>query len=301
MSLNLTGGVADAGNQYYTLSGGSVVFASVQGHLVDPSTAVLHYTMSADVHGFSTNGGSTLSLSGTLDNGSSFSIRAAAAIVSSAYSMDLPVGCPDLGQTCTSQIPALFAGESFVAISNGEGSQAVTVMPVMIESAYDNPFGGPIIISFGTSGQITIGAMYTTATIQWSNVLLAGTVSGTYGTQSVAGQFTMRVNSFENLVSGTETDHGTIALQLVAGSTTPLNLHGQMVGTSIIPASGAQDCSALTGVPNTCAMTGLQSNGHLRLQGDHVQLVGTYETMWSTPAVGFQSTVTAAALQTPQN
>ncbi len=276
--------------------------ANVSGQLVDPSTAELQYSMNANVHGLSTSGSSSLFFSGTLANGTHVSIRAKTVIMDSVSAVMFPMGCSATGPECTSEIPAAFVGESLVTISTeGTRAQAMSVMPVMIESAYDNPFGSPIVITFGTSGQISIVATYTSAHIQWSDVQLGGVVTGTTGKNTVSGVFSMTVNSYENLVSGTEKDHGSIALQLATGQD-PVNLKGWMSGTSTIPTTGTSDCSAMMQLPpSTCTITGLQSSGHLELQGSGVWLNGKYSTTWTAPAIGFTSTVSALASSNSQS
>ncbi len=97
----------------------------------------------------------------------------------------------------------------------------------------------------------------------------------------------MNVSSSENLVKGTETDYG--ALALIGMSSNDLNMRGWSSGSSTIPTTGAQSCAdPLTGVfDSTCTMTGLTSAGSVVLNNGNTQYGGSYQTGWSVPAIGF--------------
>src|ERR1700737_2251894 len=65
LSLSVTGTVLNVGNQIYSVSGGSVIYASINGQTVDPSTATLTFAISATVIGLGTSGTSSFHLDGT--------------------------------------------------------------------------------------------------------------------------------------------------------------------------------------------------------------------------------------------
>jgi hypothetical protein len=302
VELSLQGLVVDSGPQNYQLSGGLIVRGSLFG--VPIKSGSLSYEMNAEVSGLSAHGISSLALRVELVNGSSVSLEAMGRINESVPATEFPLGC---GQPhapgCTSEIPALFVGLDHVSYSIGDSRQRL-MLPIGIESAYLNPFGGPILLTSlesATSPAIFIEANYSSATIHWRNVLLAGNVTGTFDSSQVSGVFSMHVRSFENLVTGVERDRGRIILSGVVPNGKPVV--GTFQGISIIPPENATNslpCSDLPGWPQgflsgTCTATGLTSMGTMNLHSGKIHITGTYETIWSTPAVGFMSFVNATA------
>ncbi|MGI0085846.1 MAG: hypothetical protein ACREBQ_12265, partial [Nitrososphaerales archaeon] len=166
--------------------------------------------------------------------------------------------------------------------------------PIGIESASLNPFGAPIIITSledQTNPAIVMVTTYNVATIQWRNVQMGGYAGGEIGTNPpVQGEFAMNVNSFENLLTGAEHDHGTISLVLGQQVFT-----GRFHGISVVPTATAFSCNPSLGFPGTCTMTGLNSRGTMSLFGSGLRIHGTYQTVWLIPAIGFTSTVSATA------
>jgi hypothetical protein len=289
VSLSLMGGVTNAGFQKYVLRGGQLAFGSVDNHMINPKTATIYYSMDSYVNGLNVWGYSNLELNAKTMGGKSVSIRAWTAINNAIPAVELPLGCKT---NCTSEIPAFFAGGSFVKITIA-GHTETHELGFVIESAYLNPFGGPIVLSFVDSKYnpvITLAATYTTGRITWTGVQMGGFANSSKD----IGTFAMNVNSRENLVTGIEYDNGTIALFGVGPK--GHNLGGTFQGTSWVPTLGASDCSAAFGLPpGTCTMTGLNSTGTMNLFGGHYQVVGHYHTIWGLPAIGFRSTVTGFA------
>lgn len=287
LSLSLSGGVMNAGSQDYTLVGGQVVGAMIDGVPMAPG-ATLEYYMNAQVSGLSTNGFFVLSLRGTNALDQSVRVLSYGQILSTPNAIGIPYGCT-IGVDCTSEIPTFFLSGSQVFTWTA-GQESTAQLPIAIESAYLNPFGGPLVIS-STDGSISIQANYTQATIQWRNVQMGGTVSGTFGGNSATGAFAMNVNSYENLLTGTEYDRGTIGMSLTQGT-----FAGYFHGKSVVPTLGATDCSTEFGLPSgTCTMTGLNSTGSMNLFGSGFHIRGTYDTVWKIPAIRFTSIVSGSA------
>jgi len=198
-----------------------------------------------------------------------------------------PLGCTP-GVNCTSQIPALFNGTGTMTVTSG-GTTTTLGVSMGFESAYLNPFGGPIIFA-SSAGEIIVIAGYSQARIQWTDVQMGGTAAGTFGNAPVAGAFGMLVNSSEDLKSGTEWDQG--AISFFGMSNPALNGAGTFFGFSMIPAASAIPCPGFP--PGTCNVTGLQSNGLFSMTtASGASIVGRYSTSWTVPAVAFSSNISA--------
>ena len=210
--------------------------------------------------------------------------------------------CDPASQSCTSQIPILFEG--LATVSNRGTSQT---MPVVVESPYWNPFGGPIVIaSVGTAtGALFMVVTYNSANIDWSQVQLMGQIGGYYGTEAVGGNYMTVTNSHENLFAGTEQDSGQI---IFAGmSDSKLNGQGSLQGSPTIPPIGTNsyDCTSdyaiAVGVtwpfgPGTCVLTGASSSGNIRMTtSSGVKITGTFETVWSVPSLTTMTGFSASA------
>lgn len=182
---------------------------------------------------------------------------------------------------------------SYSGASNN--SPAPVTLGMMLESAYFNPFGGPItIMSTDTAGSILIVTTYSQATINWSNVVDAGQMGGFLGTTQIVGTFTQVAVEHEDLVRGTATDAGVMTFSGVtdtSGNAIPqMDATGGYLGTSTIPTAGATSCGVAY-----CTETGFQDTGSFMLFGGHGTssslITGSYSTTWSIPAFGFISTV----------
>jgi len=176
-----------------------------------------------------------------------------------------------------------------------------------IENPYFNPFGAPIIIA-SSDLAIVITTTYDVGTIDWSGAVVAGAVtSGTLGGGSsatpVTGELILDSNENENLVAGTATDRGTVALVSMTPST--LDVSGTFSGTSAIPTTGEVDCSPIIGFPSfpagqgVCTETGFNSVGRYAMtatnsgEGSNVVVIGRYTTTWTIPALAFSVASTA--------
>ncbi len=305
VNLSLAGGVLDAGRQTYELGGGQVVAAFYNGNPI--TDANLQYSMFSIVDRMNTWGFSHLQLSGMSAEGQ-VNIDAWTIINNSVPAALLPLGCSQ-GINCTSEIPAMFVGGSIITASVG-GTTKTLELPMSIESAYLNPFGGPIVITSLenlTNPAIVIVANYTVANINWYGVQMAGMVGGTFGSSIGHGAFAMNVNSRENLVTGIEHDSGTIVLMGVGPH--GKNIEGTFRGTSIVPPGTSPAAKAATQAlcPSTllyfgaCTMTGLNSTGTMSLRSGNYQITGSYVTGWGIPAIGFNSTVSATATHAHHN
>jgi hypothetical protein len=69
-----------------------------------------------------------------------------------------------------------------MTINGQTNTQTMQGVPMLFESAYMNPFGGPIV--FGTAdnfGTLLVITPYNTGLIFWKGVLTESYISGTYG------------------------------------------------------------------------------------------------------------------------
>ena len=322
ITLSYSGILVDIGSQSYSSRGGSLVSASVTaaGKTFSLTSAHLEYSIDAKVQGNDVAGHATLQLksqgaksgeetnSGEDNNSGQFSVAGRFDLTGMIPAIGFPITDPNnplacLPNSCTSQIPGFLIGLGDLKLKIGDSRITLPSTPMLFESAYLNPFGGPIFI--GTpDGSISIAVKYSSAISHWANVKTSGTVQA--GTTD-QGAFTLVSDLTENLLMGTETDRGKITLFGFA-STPALNSAGEFKGKSVIPTAGEFDCtSSLTGQlnligfpltlpPNTCTATGATSTGGFELrsaQGEN-EIKGTYVDNWFVPAIGFvgQSTAT---------
>jgi len=303
------------GSQKYHSEGNAATVFSFLGATLPPRFTFT-YSIDASVKGTIVSGSAQFHLSGK-DNGkgpsgSHVDVEGQMQLTGMVPAVGLPIttssnplGC--LPFACTSEIPGFFLGSANIKGSLNGAPLSLAFIPMLIESAYLNPFGGRIFI--GTpDGMISIAAMYNSAISHWDNVKTRGDVAG-----SAAGKFTITSGLTENLLSGKEEDHGQIALSSFSGSFASLNSAGEFHGTSMIPpvASGS-DCTgivspeldalfgtALTLPPGTCTFTGSQSEGSFTLQSldNKATIKGSYVIEWSIPAIAFVGGVTATIHQ----
>lgn len=282
-TLSLTipmGGVTNLGTQTYTVSGGQVVYAMVNGQALNPG-AKLSYSFVAIQDGFSTSGWGNLYLTGT--------IGGTKVDVNGYYSFD---SIEALAQIGPSELPGFFISSAPNIMMNVGGSQLALSQPFAIETPYANPFGGPIVMSSADGASLVIVATYSTGDIFWQGTQLQGAIGGTLGSTPASGMVTLTGNEQEDLVAGTAADSGTISFTGMTPSS--LDVTGTYQGSDYIPAPNpAYDCSSYTGFPGTCVETGFMSQGTFKA-GD---IRGAYSTTWSTPALAFYSTIQATVSQ----
>jgi len=297
LSATMAGGVTNLGAQTYTISGGQILYGSIAQYTISPSSASLQYNVVATQNGLSTNGVASISFKETVD-GTRLRVSGSFPIGGADMGAGLPAGCetPPTYTPCSEILPFDFIGSSTVQLTIGHQTVPETMV---IESPYWNPYGGPIYLISETNGvpdgAIAIVAYYNQATIQWTGAQTGGILSGTFAGSPVSGTFTQTSNEFENLVTGTATDSGTI--QLSTG-VTALDSQGTFTGSDYIPSQGAMDCSGPTssggdGIPYTCYLTGFISQGNFRAG----EMSGTYSTTWGVPAYTFTSNISATVTQ----
>ena len=304
VSLAVQGQITNSGIQVYSASGGagSLVYALVDGQVANPETSQLTYNVLATVVGAEVFGSAQITL--TLQVGAATETLYGTVDLNGMIPAEtFPLGCGS-GTSCSSAIPGFFQGNGAFSFSNQGGSsrggrswgRSGQSLPFTIESSFLNPFGGPLVFTSddGTSTtppSIFIVATYSHSSVYYFGVQTGGSLSGTEGgSQSVTGSFHMVTSASENLVAGTEQESGTISFTDVSPSS--LDLSGTFQGTSTIPtAPPGSDCSALTGFPGTCSLTGFASTGTFSLGHGYsgVQLSGAYSIVWDTPAVSFCS------------
>jgi len=301
LSLNLTGTIENAGSQQYSQSGGgfscAICGAEIDGYYLDPTTASFTESVSASTSGLATTGTATFSLSGGFLGvpGTTFSLGGTIPISSDLPAEPFPVGCTT---TCTSEVPAFFLGTGSLDLTVTTGGSPVesSLTPAMaLESAFLNPFGGPIVWA-SDDGSIVLVFTYAAATIDWTGVQVAGSFTGTLGTTPlptpVSGLVSQTTSAHEDLFAGTEIESGTI--EFTDASPVGLDGIGTYSGSSTIPTAGSVDCSLeTTGIPGTCTETGFSSSGTISLDGVAISL--GYSLAWFVPALGFTGTATGTA------
>ncbi len=320
LTLGLVGAFVDIGSQAYRSKGSAATSISFLGTSI-PSSAGFSYSIDTSVQGVAVSGRAHFQIGGGSgeeggeeggDDGedqaaaSSISLEGQVQVVGMIPAVGLPLSPSDPSNplaclpTCTSTIPGFFVGAADIQGSMLGNPVSLSNVPIIIESAYLSPFGGPIFI--GTpDGSISIAATYDSAISVWRNVLTAGIVLDGSGSQ--VGQFTMNSNLRENLLSGKERDTGQVSLFGFTGELAFLNSAGDFRGKSVVPTAGSSDCTALlssqlgfTLPPNTCLATGSHSEGSHGLQGadQNTKIEGDYSLDWTVPAIGFTGSVTAA-------
>jgi hypothetical protein len=295
LSLGLSGVITSAGSQSWSMSGGFLAGAQI-GQEIVPAGASIQYSLNADVRGMSSTGWFSLSMSGTTADGQSFTYNAVGPVVGMVPSICFPgYDSPNAAGNCPTTDNTAIPGFFIAAVSATEtlGSTTTTSQLVfLIEAPIMNPWGAPIAIA-STDGSVNVVATYQSATATWSDVHLAGVLSGTYNGQQATGMFAQTANAYENFVTGTENEFGTVALQNMSPSS--LNSQGVYVGSSTVPTTGSYDCAALAGLPEgTCTETALTSTGSFVLMGQSSTIItGTYVVNWPAPSVTFTGMITA--------
>jgi len=126
-------------------------------------------------------------------------------------------------------------------------------------------------------------------------VQVEGQFGGTVGQTSVSGDYASLSNSFENLVSGSEQDAGTVTFANTSG---PMpDSSGPLLGSTMISLAGSYSCAApLSALPEgTCLATGATSSGtFFAFGGAGVVVSGAYSTVWSVPSLTTTTTVTGS-------
>jgi len=285
--------IMNAGNQNYAFGGGHLVQGSLFGNAIPP--AKVSFDIDAAVHGLqSVSGWGFLQVGGFSARISITGAIPAAIFPITVTSPTTFSNCDPTTQTCNSEIPLFFTGIATVQSKLGSSPAQI---PIAIESPYWNPFGGPIVITSLDSAKhpsIFLVVSYDSATIYWAGVQLQGEISGSLGTESVAGSYGQTVTSWENLVSASESDWGSIAF---VGMTDPiLNANGGLLGHTTFSLAGSFDCAPEFGLPEgTCTATGATSDGSFWMVAGHSSLIrGTYHTVWSVPSLFTMTTVMGA-------
>ena len=289
VSLALTGGVISPGVQSYSESGGQLVAAYLVGNSVSQMGARVFYSLNAVVSGLTASGSAFFTMTSFTSPGGKLMVTASITIDSMTPAVLFPLGCTP-GTNCESAIPAMFNGTAQLQV-NDNGVVSTFSAGVGIESAYLNPFGGPIVMA--TEGNaVVIVATYSQARVQWTNVEMGGTLTGSFGGQQVTGSFGMVVNSSEDLRAGIERDQGSIVFTGMSVSTD--DSKGTFGGLSTIPRNSGIPCPGPGFPASTCSLTGLQSFGLFSQLTEGGQFVsGQYATSWGVPAVSFTSNISA--------
>jgi hypothetical protein len=331
LAINTAGTVLNAGDQKYSIHGGSMVTGTILGKSLlasasptfvsdDTTPPTLNYNLQAEANGLGASGFATFQMSGRTASGAQVQVQSSAQIVG-MQSQSLPIGCTT---TCTSGIPVFFVGVAVTDITIGWSPTQHITSTMLFESPYFNPWGNPILI-VSTDGSIVIATTYDKATLDWKGTTVSGTIRGSLGSYPVQGTMALTSNEHEDFVTGvTDYDNGTMSFTNMSPKS--LNVQGTYQGTSTIPKPGTfacavvqwlystpctQDCSVYFGtlglpvIPGTCTQTGFQSSGKFSLQGQGTSeggvqtttVAGSYATTWSAPALGFFSLATASVTQ----
>ncbi|MDG6951768.1 MAG: hypothetical protein JRN12_08025 [Nitrososphaerota archaeon] len=286
LNMSISGMITNAGSQHYSIAGSHLVYGSYDGV---PLSGPVNYRVDATVSGLNTSGKASISL-GEGSQSMKVSVQINGEIPAAVF--PLTQSLSNCISNCNSEIPLLFTG---LATISGHGDSSPTTLPVAIESAYWNPFGGPILITSlsQTNPTLLLVVTYNMATIDWSQVVLEGAVSGTLGSAAITGGYATVTNSHENLVAGTEQDSGQIFLTEMSASS--LNAAGKLSGTTTFTLAGSFDCSSLFGLPEgTCTATGASSSGNFQMtDATGGKIVGSYSTQWSVPSLFTTTTAIA--------
>jgi hypothetical protein len=305
LNLAFSGGIDSSGQQAYSQSGGALLSGAIFGQGVEPSTFT--ESVSASVNGLVTSGSATFSITGVMANGSSFSLSGPIGIIDAIPAEAFPLGCWDgatlpLPAACTSQVPAFYIGAGTFDVTVTHDWQTSEEMD--LESAFLNPFGGPIVwgsidpnTGFVDAGSdILLVFTYDAAAIDWQDVHNSGSLTGTLGITPVSGSFTQTTSAHEDLFAGTEKESGT--LTFLAMTPSFLDASGAYSGSSTIPTYNEVDCSGFTtGIPGTCTETGFSSLGSYTLDPTSTLILGTYDITWAVPALSFSGPSTATVSQ----
>jgi hypothetical protein len=293
----MSGAILDAGTSFYSHKGGQLVSAAILGTPVDLSNSEIEYSLDATISGLTASGAASFKLETDSPGGFHTFTTGSASIVGMLPAEQFPLGCT-LGVDCTSAIPGAFLGAADIKIvtchgdmEDGQcGTAQEFVSPMTFESAFLNPFGGPIFMATD-GGEVFIVADYTAARVTWTGIQLGGTVSGSLAGSPVSGLFAMNVAAVEDLKGGSEVDSGSI--MFVGMSDPTLNAAGQFTGLSIIPA-GTPCPASIPFPPGTCQLTGFTSSGDFsQTTALGHAIAGHYNTVWIVPAVAFSSTISA--------
>lgn len=284
-TYNLTvplGYVTNLGNQTYTVNGGTNYGGMIEGQQLNPG-GNLQYNLFVVQNGMSTYGWGAIRLTGTTGTGTSVK-------VTGTFTVDSAIAAGVIG---SSELPIYFiASAPNIQVTVG-GSTTSLSMPLLIESPYWNPWGGPITITSEDGTSLLMAATYNVGNIIWQGSQVAGPLS-VVGSTAAPGTFSLTTLEFENLVTGTARDTGTVSIT----GMTPSSLDGQgtFSGSSTIPTSPSEivSCDATFGtIPGTCNATSFYSTGHFRA-GD---VSGTYTTQWGLPATYFTTSETVTVSQ----
>ena len=294
LSLTMTGMILDSGTQSYYHTGGNLVVAVIGGSELTSASSVLHYALHATVSELTVSGTASFELNAVDAKGSHFVVSGEATIDGMVPAESFPLGCTT---DCTSGIPGVFTGVATLEAQQCQGAEEAghcvellqETVPMIFESAFLNPFGGPIFMQ-SVDNAVYIESTYSQSRVIWTGIQLGGTILGSLAGSPVAGTFGMIVNATEDLRGGYELDHGTIAFSSSNPAVTAL---GTFVGRSTIPAGLPCDPS-LGFPPGTCQITGFSSAGVFsQTNALGGSIGGTYTTQWTAPAVAFTSTVAA--------
>jgi hypothetical protein len=289
LSLSMSGIITNAGNQHYVMSGGALVYGEFGGQPISASS--ISFSLVSQVTGLKTSGSASISAPGLSAN-----IVISGEVPASVFPLDgSGNSCDPAVAACNSEVPFMFTG---LAVVHASG-QTPFDLPVAIESAYFNPFGGPIVITSldsPTSPALLLVVTTNTATIDWIGVQVQGVVAGSYGSATVGGFYTTTTNSHEDLVNAIEQDHGQIVF---SGMNVPqLDAKGTLSSTTTFSPNGGVDCSALTGIAGTCLLTGASSAGSFQMVGQQgLKISGSFATTWSVPSITTSTTASAAVTQ----
>ena len=137
LSMSVFGSTLNTGEQRYNVAGGQLVFASIAGLTIDPSTAQLQYSLKAEVEELSTDGESHFQLSGSTADGTVVVVEGEVEVSDMVVAAMLPLGCTT---SCNSAIPFFFVGAADVQVTIGGSTQEFTTT-MQLESPYFNPWG----------------------------------------------------------------------------------------------------------------------------------------------------------------
>src|SRR5438876_2855164 len=153
--LGLAGAFVNVDSQEYHSAGSNATLVSILGTQLPRSSYNFSYSIDASVQGTAVSGGVRFELHGgeSANSSSSVSVEGQAQLVDMVPAVGFPLTDPTNPlaclPSCTSEVPGYFVGVG--SVQGNLSGQPVSLQNVLllVESAYLNPFGGPIFI--GTS------------------------------------------------------------------------------------------------------------------------------------------------------
>ena len=147
LNATMTGAVTNLGTQTYSVGGGQVVYAMIDGTPIDANSGTIQYFLFATQSGVTTEGFANVHFTATV-GGTHVSVSGSFQINGADMGAGLPANCSTAAGNCQEILPFDFIGTSNVQFTIGTQTQSETLI---VESPYWNPFGGQSTSSHQTN------------------------------------------------------------------------------------------------------------------------------------------------------